>query len=137
MSVSLLTFQSLCCFCFIFLFSLLITLLYKFVFHCKELCLCLKLEDDHRQDSYSRRVLRAIQRVGSTRWYALGRDCGQTNDQLREFTFLVNDCDKVQALFDVMAQKVGGKRAADKLLDACQTMQNPIFAEVEEVMDKM
>ncbi|XP_062522419.1 ankyrin repeat, SAM and basic leucine zipper domain-containing protein 1-like isoform X2 [Corticium candelabrum] len=94
-------------------------------------------EDDHRQDSYSRRVLRAIQRVGSTRWYALGRDCGQTNDQLREFTFLVNDCDKVQALFDVMAQKVGGKRAADKLLDACQTMQNPIFAEVEEVMDKM
>ncbi|XP_062515567.1 kinase D-interacting substrate of 220 kDa-like [Corticium candelabrum] len=94
-------------------------------------------EDDHRRDSYSRRVLRAIQGVGSTRWYPLGRDCGERRDQLDKFTVLVNDCDKVQALFDVMAQKGGEKQAADKLLDACKTIQNPIFAEVKEAMDKM
>ena len=99
--------------------------------------MCLTLEDDHRRDSYSRRVLQAIQGVGSTRWYALGRDCGETPDQLNKFTVLVNDCDKVQALFDVMAQKVGEKRAADKLLDACKIIKNPIFAEVKEAMDKM
>ena len=98
--------------------------------------MCLTLEDDHRRDSYSRRVLQAIQGVGSTRWYPLGRDCGETRDQLREFTVLVNDCDKVQALFDVMAQKVGENRAADKLLDACKMIKNPIFAEVKEAMDK-
>ena len=123
--------------CFIFLFSLLITLLYKFVFHCKERCLCLTLEDGHRRDSYSRRVLRAIQGVGSIRWYALGRDCGEKPDQLHKFTVLVDDCDKVQALFDVLAQKVGEERAADKLLDACKIIQNPIFEAVKEAMDKM
>ncbi|XP_062516103.1 ankyrin repeat, PH and SEC7 domain containing protein secG-like [Corticium candelabrum] len=94
-------------------------------------------EDDHRRDLYSRRVLRAIQEVGSIRWYALGRDCGETRDQLQEFTVLFCNCDKVQALFDVMAQKGGEKQAADKLLDACKTIQNPIFAEVKEAMDKM
>ena len=99
--------------------------------------MCLTLEDDHRRDSYSRRVLQAIQGVGSTRWYALGRDCGETPDQLNKFTVLVNDCDKVQALFDVMAQEVGEKQAADKLLDACKIIKNPIFAEVKEAMDKM
>ncbi|XP_062516081.1 espin-like protein [Corticium candelabrum] len=94
-------------------------------------------EDGHRRDSYCHRVLRAIQGVGSTRWYPLGRDCGERRDQLDKFTVLVNDCDKVQALFDVMAQKGGEKQAADKLLDACKTIQNPIFAEVKEAMDKM
>ncbi len=95
----------------------------------------LTLEDDHRRDSYSRRVLQAIQGFGSTRWYALGRDCGETRDQLHKFTVLVDGCNKVQAFFDVMAQKVGEKRAADKLLDACKNIQNPIFAAVKEVMD--
>ena len=99
--------------------------------------MCLTLEDDHRRDSYSRRVLQAIQGVGSTRWYPLGRDCGETPDQLNKFTVLVNDYDKVQALFDVLAQKVGEKRAADKLLDACKTIQHPIFAAVKEAMDRM
>ena len=36
-----------------------------------------------------------------------------------------------------MAQKVGEKRAADKLLDACKIIKHPIFAEVKEAMDKM
>ncbi|XP_062519875.1 ankyrin repeat and death domain-containing protein 1B-like [Corticium candelabrum] len=94
-------------------------------------------EDGHRRDSYSRRVLRAIQGVGSIRWYALGRDCGEKPDQLQKFTVLVDDCDKVQALFDVLAQKVGEERAADKLLDACKIVQNPIFEAVKEAMDKM
>ncbi|XP_062523210.1 uncharacterized protein LOC134197875 [Corticium candelabrum] len=94
-------------------------------------------ENDHRCDPYSCRVLRAIQGVGSTRWYPLGRDCDETPDHLNKFTVHVNDCDKVQALFDVMAQKVGEKQAADKLLDTCKNIQSPIYASVKEAMDKM
>ena len=56
---------------------------------------------------------------------------------MNKFIVHVNHCDKVQALFDVLAQKVGEKQAADKLLDACKKIQDPIFAAVKEAMDKM
>ena len=81
--------------------------------------------------------MQAIQKVGSTRWYSLGRKCGQTYDWLQGLKGdHKHDCDKVQALFDVMALREGEKQAADILLDACKAIPTPIFTGVKEEMEK-
>ena len=85
---------------------------------------------------YVSRVVRAVQHVSSTRWYAIGSACGKTFDQLQQLKFLPDDSDKVQALFDQLAQQMGRKRAADKLLEACNLMANPTYAAVLEEMEK-
>ncbi|XP_062512138.1 E3 ubiquitin-protein ligase HACE1-like isoform X2 [Corticium candelabrum] len=82
------------------------------------------------------RVVRAIQNVSSSRWYAIGSACGKTFNQLQQLKSLPDDSDKVQALFDQLAQQMGGKAAADKLLEACNSMANPTYAAVREEMEK-
>ena len=84
---------------------------------------------------YVSRVVRAVQHVSSSRWYAIGSACGKTFDQLQQLKFLPDDSDKVQLLYDQLAQQMGRKSAADRLLEACKSMANPTYRAVMEEMD--
>ena len=83
---------------------------------------------------YVSRVVRAVQHVSSSRWYAIGSACGKTPDQLQQLRSFPDDSDKVQSLFDQLAQQMGRKGAADKLLEACNAIANPTYAAVLEEM---
>ena len=85
---------------------------------------------------YVSRVVRAVQHVCSSRWYGIGSACGKTFDQLQRLKSFPDDSDKVQALFDQLVQQMGRKGAADKLLEACNSMVNPTYAAVREEMEK-
>ena len=75
-----------------------------------------------------------MQRTSSARWYVIGRDCGQSSDELQELRQLTNDADKIQYLFDMMTLKLGEKEAADKLLRACNVIEPPGYEAVKKEM---
>lgn len=84
--------------------------------------------------NHARRVLRAVQRHASTRWYALGREIGFSSDQLEIYGGkFAHDTDKLHAIFD-QVQKDYGDKAVDMLLDACHTIDLPVDGLVKEVL---
>ena len=89
-------------------------------------------EDEH----FVSRVVCAIQHVSSTRWYVIGSACGRTPDQLVSVSSYPHDCDKVKVLFDQLAQELGRKPAAEKMLEACRSITNPTYNGVLEEMKK-
>lgn len=81
-------------------------------------------------------VLSVVQQHSSCRWYPLGRTMGLTSDQLHMFgKGLVYDCDKLKAVFDE-TKEVGEATAANMLLRACRSIQNPTFGAVEEELQQ-
>lgn len=87
--------------------------------------------------SRSRRVLRAVQKHASIRWYALGREMGLSPDQLEICGGKCKrDTDKLQAVFDKIMENVGEEKAADMLLDACHTIDLPVAGGVKEQLQE-
>ena len=74
-------------------------------------------------------VLNAILKHGATRWYALSKALGYSEDEVQRITHdKVEHTDKVLALFSQKAEQIGQQRAEEMFLDACSTIEPPIIS---------
>ena len=83
-------------------------------------------------------LLRAVQKRGSSRWFALGVAMGYT---IAEMTVIskenVQSSDKVLATFLKKQVKAGLEEADLSLRDACREIEPPIYESVKEELAKM
>lgn len=86
----------------------------------------------------SNRVLIAVQRVASSRCYALGLQLGFSDDQVRRICDgMLLHADKLLAIYAQLRSRVDEVSAESQLLDACQKITPPIHHAVVEELHKM
>lgn len=99
-------------------------------------CIVSYLLADSRHSYDPDEVLRAVQINGPDQWFsiclALGYTSGKANDLTRR---IPNIEGKLQNVFDTKAAEVGRIQAAAKLLEACETIPNPIIGIVLEELE--
>lgn len=79
------------------------------------------------ESSKSSKILAAVQKHGSSRWYALGLAMGFSHDQVTaECHDKVAYADKLLALFSLEVTSMGQLAAEQRLLSACQCITDPI-----------
>ena len=82
-------------------------------------------------------VLRAVQRHGSDRWYAIGLEMGFSNSELTRITDSIpKHPDRLRAIFETKADEIGREHAAVSLLKVCKTIASPIYGIVADELSK-
>ena len=80
-------------------------------------------------------VLSAVLKHGPHCWFSIGLKLGFTAGQVKAITHAIpRDEDKLTMLFETKANALGRDKAAAQLLDACNTITNPILG---IVMDEL
>ena len=83
-------------------------------------------------------MIKAVVKVGCADSLSIGLELGLSYDQIKADTaYLPSHFDRVQAIIQEKIKEIGKEATAQKLLEVCKTLPNPIHGKVMDELKGM